>query len=465
MRLGKLLLLPIVQNHFHLITIKLDDMKNHLQRFSLMAFLAVFLFVAKPSAQEQSNQPVVVKTEVVLPDGTAKVGELSLELFPKLYDCAVQKKLDLTLLNDVETGEDFPFNGEGEILLFLRSASDDDGQNHFVKRLRLSTGDLGQLSNQEFYGMHHADRFDLKQKIFTSKPILGVYVADDDNNLQISGVVAWKGAEAAGLQTGDILKTINEVPLQGQGDISKLLQGHEIGDWVQVTFEREGALLTANIQLSEGTSYSFSYQRDPCKVFIGVSLTGLGAEDRGIKVSDVIEGTSAEAAGVQDGDVILAMDGIAVNSFAELLTERNKHQPGEAFVLTVQRNEQVLDIEAQFQKCGDSEEVSEEAQPETPVEIPASPSIDNTLELIEFAAYPNPTVGNLNIRFTSEAAPIEVSISDVSGRILFRDVVDDFDGNYSKEVNVHKGTPGALSLQIMQNGQLLTKQIILLNRA
>ncbi|GAB4262046.1 MAG: hypothetical protein Kow0027_29540 [Saprospiraceae bacterium] len=439
-------------------------MKDRVLRISILTLLAVFFIVAKPQAQEQATNPIIVKTEVVFSDGTAKLGELTLDQFPKLHDCVVQQSLDCTLLDDVES-EAVQFSDDDETLVFIRTANGEGDETHAVQRIRVSLGQLDELNEKLLAGMHHSDHFVKTTKAWASRPILGVYVDGDDSNLRITGVVSGKGAEAAGLQSGDVLLTINEIPLKSQDDISQLLKDKAPGDWVQVTYERNGAIQTANIQLSESSSYKFSFERDPCKVFIGVSLSGLGADDRGVRVSKVIDGTAAAAAGVADGDVILAMDGVPVNSFSELLTERNSHQPGEEFVLTVQRGEQVLDIEAQFKNCDEKEETTEEAEQDSPIEIPAAPSIDNSLELVEFSAYPNPTVGKLNIRFSAEAAPIEVSISDVSGRVLFNDVVDDFDGHYNKEINVSKGTPGALSLKIMQNGQLFTKQIILLNRA
>ena len=63
-----------------------------------------------------------------------------------------------------------------------------------------------------------------------------------------------------------------------------------------------------------------------------------------VQVVSVTEGTGAEAAGLQAGDLILAADGVAVAQNADLLSVRRNHGVGDTVVLTVHRGEQVFDI-------------------------------------------------------------------------------------------------------------------------
>ena len=63
-----------------------------------------------------------------------------------------------------------------------------------------------------------------------------------------------------------------------------------------------------------------------------------------VQVASVTEGTGAEAAGLQAGDLILAADGVAVSQNADLLSVRRNHGVGDTVVLTVRRGEQVLDV-------------------------------------------------------------------------------------------------------------------------
>ncbi len=76
---------------------------------------------------------------------------------------------------------------------------------------------------------------------------------------------------------------------------------------------------------------------------IGVSLdtsyTGAGA-----RVGDVTVGGGAEAAGVQSGDVITAVDGNNVADSTELVVKVRAHAPGDTLTLTVDRNGQSVDL-------------------------------------------------------------------------------------------------------------------------
>ncbi len=76
---------------------------------------------------------------------------------------------------------------------------------------------------------------------------------------------------------------------------------------------------------------------------IGVSLdtsfTGEGA-----RVGDVTVGGGAEAAGVQSGDVITAVDGTKVADSTELVVKVRAHAPGDTLTLTVDRDGQSVDL-------------------------------------------------------------------------------------------------------------------------
>jgi putative serine protease PepD len=76
---------------------------------------------------------------------------------------------------------------------------------------------------------------------------------------------------------------------------------------------------------------------------IGVSLdstfTGEGAQ-----VGEVTAGGAAQAAGVQTGDVIVAVDGAKVADSTELIVKVRAKSPGDTVTLTIQRNGQSVDV-------------------------------------------------------------------------------------------------------------------------
>ena len=162
-----------------------------------------------------------------------------------------------------------------------------------------------------------------------------------------------------------------------------------------------------------------------------------------------------------EGDRVISLDGVPVNSHNELVTERDKHKPGERFTLGILRDGKEIKIKARFKSCPTDETVVEEQV----VEQPNLPQFNNNLELEELTAYPNPTYGELNVQFKGEAVPTSVTITDINGKQIFNESLQNFDGNYNRQVDVSNGAPGTLLITIRQNGKVLTTPAVLLTRA
>jgi len=83
------------------------------------------------------------------------------------------------------------------------------------------------------------------------------------------------------------------------------------------------------------------------RALIGVRIKDVESEDaekqnlsevKGILITEIIAGGSAEAAKLQANDVIVKMDGLNVNSVSELQEQVGKHRPGDKVTVTYIRN-------------------------------------------------------------------------------------------------------------------------------
>ena len=83
------------------------------------------------------------------------------------------------------------------------------------------------------------------------------------------------------------------------------------------------------------------------RAILGVTITDVTAEMvkkenlgkiEGVYISDITEGGAAYKAGIQKGDVVLAIDEIAVNSVSELQEQFSRHRPGDKVDILVKRN-------------------------------------------------------------------------------------------------------------------------------
>jgi PDZ domain-containing secreted protein len=280
----------------------------------------------------------------------------------------------------------------------------------------------------------------------------------------ISSLVSGGGAQAAGMKSGDRVASINDIALQNGSDLRRELSKYEPGTVVTVAYERDGQMYTTQSTL--GAKRSYTRDRDPCKIFIGVQLSGA---KRGVYINGIIDGTAADKSTLQTGDVIIEMDGIDVNSFDELLVERNKHQPGDDFVLTVLRDGNPMIVEAQFLTCDQEEDKGETPAEEIiePTVVPDAPVqvMQNGLQLEQLTAFPNPTYGKFNLRFQGEAVPTIVRVTDITGRVVYSENLNTFDGIYNRELQVYDATPGNMIVTVQQGNKVVSEQVLLLPRA
>ncbi len=450
-------------------------MKRHF--LSAICTLALVAFVCQNgSAQQETTTPskndnVIIIQKTQNDDGTWTVKKKSIQKGQSAD--AYLKEVDID--NDLETVSEIIINTNGdanaekgaETIMMIRK-----GGNRTEIKWDGTEGDFHfgspNLSKLALIGDENEE----------PKAFLGIYPeTKEDGGVLVTDIVPGSGAAAAGLKSGDVITAIGGRTLATHGDLSSTLASHKPGDVVNVAYLREGQSMTTTVELTGkkkerqffynynyNYDYKYSYERNPCEVFIGVQIGGWNDGVKGVGVSGIIAGWPAEAAGLQAGDRIVSMDGVPINTHNELVVERDKHKAGEYFTIGYVRDGQESKVKAQFKVCP-GEETPAEVVEEQLVQQPALPQLDNSLQLEELNAYPNPTYGDLNVKFRGEAVPTTVTITDITGKVVFNESVPNFDGNYDRQVDVSKGAPGTLLITIRQGGKVLTTPVVLLNRA
>jgi len=247
------------------------------------------------------------------------------------------------------------------------------------------------------------------------KPFLGVVINNTDGEaegLRISSVVNNSAAEAAGLDDGDIITAIDGQGIRNFDDLSEVLDKFEIDDEVNISYLRDGRALQTSATLKaknkSSNTYNFNWNNDnwnhnswthrshrnPCKPFIGVYLSQ-SRDGEGVRITDVIDDTPADEVDLMKNDVIVAVDGVEVGSFNEVLTERDKHKAGDFITLTFLRDGEVREVEAQFPACDETVEElpsQERVQPQndTQVNLNTAPSRHLRMETLRFSLEERP---------------------------------------------------------------------------
>ena len=365
-------------------------------------------------------------------------------------------------------------------IVLVKKIIHEDGTETVIKKSVSSDEDLEKVLPQfkEGHSEYFSIEFKGEDKGKEPKAFLGVYPSDnpEGEGVMLDEIIANTGAAAAGLHNGDVLVSIDGQALQSEHSLHQVLTTRQPNDQIRIVYIRNGQSLETVATLSSRRTDSFQkLERDPCQVFIGVMISGQGSEGKGAYVSGVIPKTPAETAGMQAGDVILAIDDVETNTHEAVLVERNKHQPGEWFSMSVLRSGEVIEVEAQFQTC-DPQKPAETladpsaetlADPSAEASAQADPVLqtDYSLQLHDYSAFPNPTYGELNISFKADAKPSVVRISDTSGRVIFEENLPKFDGYYARQLDLQNATPGLLLLSIQQEDRVINKKLVLLAKA
>lgn len=446
-------------------------MKKQFTLLLIGAFAFCLVFPNLSSAQE-SGESITVIQEIKHDDGTVTTvkkrltGAESVEdYFKSLPEGTEGAEVDIRVVVEGQDGEPSEVGDEAPIFFFRRAHSDQNNEELEEVRVYLNGEEqaIQRVIEAELQG-HSTGQHPRIKRIKATKPFLGIYPSDTEDNagVLVNGIVNGSGAEAGGLQQGDVITAIAGYGTNGRYGLRGVLRKLEPGQQVKVNLIRDGQPQSLNVTLGEKAYMRtvLNEEREPCDVFIGVYVGGTGPNGTGVQVTDIIGGTPAEKYGLQAGDVILAMDGIEVTGNGELLTERDKHEPGEAFTLTIQRGEAVQDIGAQFLLCENQPEEAPAVVEEAPVmELP-----ETRLQLKGYRAFPNPSYGQIRVQFTGEQAPVLVQITDATGRVIHRTQLNRFDGYFDEQIDLSSATPGNLFLTIQQNDKQVTKQLVLINR-
>lgn len=147
-------------------------------------------------------------------------------------------------------------------------------------------------------------------------------------------------AEKAGLKKGDIITKLNDEKIESPENLFEAVHKYKPGEKVRVTFKRDGKEQTVSAVLDKTKNepfvydYKYEYRMPDMPDLPGLESPiwgpmppkiGIKAQDteegKGVSVLEVTDGSPAEKAGLQKGDVITSFDGNEVNSANDLIQQ------------------------------------------------------------------------------------------------------------------------------------------------
>jgi len=169
----------------------------------------------------------------------------------------------------------------------------------------------------------------------------------------VAGVVKGDPAEKAGLRAGDVVLEFDGRPVHSDRDLVAIVGNTPVGRKVALKVVRDGKSLTIEVKVAKRAedkdeAAAEEDENPPAKesgkARIGIQVQDvtkelaeqLGLEDTaGALVTEVIEGSPAERAGIERGDVILEANRQAVPNAAAFVKAVRAAEPGKSVLLLV----------------------------------------------------------------------------------------------------------------------------------
>jgi len=172
----------------------------------------------------------------------------------------------------------------------------------------------------------------------SNKAFLGVGTEkeEDGEGVSITSVTDESAAEKAGLKEGDVITKVNDTKISSPAELTKTIGKFNPDEKITITYKRDkkeqkttatltkrknmAMALTApydvykNFNFDNGNNFNFAWAGKP-----RLGLKAQETEDgKGLKVLDVDDESTADKAGIKEGDIITSFDGTDVNTVEKL---------------------------------------------------------------------------------------------------------------------------------------------------
>jgi serine protease Do len=175
--------------------------------------------------------------------------------------------------------------------------------------------------------------------------------ADASVGVFVTKAIEGGPADLAGLRADDRIVSVGNHEIETMDDLKRAMNGKRKGDNVSVTVERGDRERTLDVVLGE-MPYSYRkvervgavLNRSRNRAFVGIESQPVESQlaeyfgvDAGILITRVLDGTPADQAGLEAGDVIVAWEGQPVRQPNDIHERLAESKPGEEIELSVSR--------------------------------------------------------------------------------------------------------------------------------
>lgn len=282
---------------------------------------------------------------------------------------AQHKPEEITIL--MQDGKTFKIEFTGDTIIL----GSDTGT---LKKIPLSPGIIKGpfVYKNEFWNLDTGKLKSFNQyfrNLLTNRPYLGVKTIRDDKGVKIEEVVTGSPADKSGLEKGDVITFIDEKPVSTPEKLLEVVSGLKPDQKVTVSYLRHNkkqetavvlgknnGITLGNIPELREFSFRFpdsSFRRNapfrspeqfynlrpaPAKPKLGMRVQEK-ENGHGVTVLSVTAESPADKAGIQDGDIIIEINGQKINGVGAAQKEIRDIE-GSEFPVRIQRNKKSMDL-------------------------------------------------------------------------------------------------------------------------
>ena len=278
-----------------------------------------------------------------------------------------------------------------------------------------------------------------------NKAVLGVQLSnvDGDNGAQILEVFEGSAAGKAGLLEGDILLSVNGKETSNVDAVIKALSENKPGDKVKVTYLRGTKIKNIKATLQERKEEMMSMKKCSPSCMAKMRSCKPGEMAKCMKNSMGINNKVREQIEKE-----IERQGVGKNGESKKIIIIKKN-PGEVRIL---RNKKTGDNEMEIR-------TKDKIDLEVKEEIARSDG-KQSLNVEYLTSSPNPSNGQMKIKFAGLAVPTTIQVMDLNGKEVYNEKIENFDGTYNKDIDIHNEAKGTLILKIIQGDKVMTQKII-----
>ena len=279
-------------------------------------------------------------------------------------------------------------------------------------------------------------------------PFLGVTPGQkQEKGVAVGTVISESAAEAMGLQPGDVITSFNGNEVNEFDLLADLIGETKPEDNVTLAIERNGE--TMNLEGAMGKrafakAKNYRMHRD----FIGRDEDGaysyefqfdadtMNIKELKLEIQQQMEEYNRE---MQDFEKEM-----------ELLNEEMKELDEEMERIEVEMTIEVMEITDE-----DLERVNANSEDKKLFK-------ESTLEFESIELFPNPTDGRIRLTFeTSKSGEnLEILVFSQNGKIVFRELVPEFDGSYENVIDISEQANGNYFLQVMMGEEVYSRKLM-----